>query len=621
MLGDPSPEDSLLLLPFRLRKPYHSPDRRISTDLSIAQNLYLAHWVSITAPNRVLLTLILIIRRNTMTENIQSMPRESMEVDVIVVGAGPGGLATACKLMQLSNELDASLTVVVLEKGSEVGAHILSGAVIETTALDELFPDWNSSENIAETKVSRDEINFFLSKKRSLRWPAAIAPKTMRNEGNLICSLGRITKWLAKKAEELGVDIYPGFAATEVLFGNSDEVVGVATGNMGVTVDGQQKNTYQPGMELYAKYTIFAEGSRGQLGKQMIAKYELDKDCSPQHYAIGLKELWEIDNSRHDLGLVTHSVGWPLSETNSSGGSFLYHLNNNIVSLGLIVDLNYRNPYLSPFDELQRYKTHPKVSNILQGARRIGYGARAITKGGFNSLPKMSMPGAFLIGCNAGTLNFSKIKGTHTAMKSGLIAAEIVFNELHSTNTGGKDLHQYQEAFLSSWAGQELYRSRNFGPALHRFGTYIGGAFNYIDQNIARGKLPFTVYDKTVDKDSLNEIVESAKINYPKPDGATTFDRNSSVFLANVYHEEDQPVHLQLTDKTIPLDVNLPKYGEPAQRYCPAGVYEIIEDPIMRFQINAQNCIHCKTCDIKDPTGNITWVAPEGGSGPSYIDM
>ena len=557
-----------------------------------------------------------------MNDQTVSSDRESMDVDVVVIGAGPAGLATACRLMQLSSENEHPLSVVVLEKGSEVGTHILSGAVIETTALDELFPDWPSMGAPLQTAVSRDEIYFYTSPHKALRWPNSLAPRPMHNHGNYIGSLGRLVRWLGEQTENLGVEIYPGFSAGEVLIDEEDRVVGVATGDMGIAANGTRKNTFEPGMELRAKYTVFAEGSRGHLGKQMIHRYRLDEHVTPQHFGIGLKELWEIDAAKHRPGLVVHGAGWPLSENNASGGSFLYHFEDRLVALGLIADLSYTNPYLSPFDELQRYKTHPLIKQILKGGKRIGYGARAITKGGINSLPKMSMPGALLVGCDAGTLNFSKIKGTHTAMKSGMVAAETLFEALRNGDPGGRDLTEYNSAFQASWVYRELYTSRNFGPALHRFGTYLGGAFNFIDQNWFRGRSPVTLRDRSEDHANLSQVGQSKLIDYPKPDGEITFDMNSSVFLTNTHHEEDQPVHLHLGDPSLPLTTNLPRWGEPAQRYCPAGVYEIVKDSAgQRFQINAQNCIHCKTCDIKDPSQNITWVTPEGGGGPNYVAM
>ena len=553
-----------------------------------------------------------------MTENTIPAERESMEVDVVIVGAGPA----ACRLRQLAQEHDKEISVVVLEKGSEVGAHILSGAVIEPRALSELFPDWRELGAPLNTPVTRDEVFFYRNQIKSTKVPNFSIPRTMHNDGNYIVSLGKVVRWLGEQAEALGVEIFPGFPASEILFSELGAVKGVATGEMGISSEGDRKSTYEPGMELHAKYTVFAEGCRGHLGKQLTRQYALDHERSAQHYGIGLKELWEVDPSIHQPGLVIHGAGWPLSEHGATGGSFLYHLEDNKIALGLIVDLNYSNPHLNPFEELQRYKTHTQVRKYLTDGERITYGARAITKGGFNSLPKMSFPGGFLIGCDAGTLNFAKIKGTHTAMKSGMVAAETIFQVLADNDPGGKDHTHYHTNLERSWLIDELKRSRNFGPALHKFGTYLGGAFNYVDQNWFRGKLPFTLRDEHNDHNSLADAASSPVLQYPKPDGELTFDRNSSVFLTNTYHEEDQPAHLKLGDEDIPIIVNLPNWQEPAQRYCPAGVYEVLEDDSgQRFQINAQNCIHCKTCDIKDPSQNITWVTPEGGGGPSYAEM
>ena len=556
-----------------------------------------------------------------MSDQMESIQRDSMEVDIVVVGAGPAGLATACRLLQLSNEHGHSISVVVLEKGSEVGAHILSGAVIETSALETLFPDWESTGAPLNTPVVEDRI-YFYGRNRAIKWPNILAPRSMHNKGNYICSLGSLVRWLGERAEELGADIYPGFPASEVLIGENNKVIGVATGDMGIAANGSKKNTFQAGMDLKAKYTVFAEGSRGHLGKQMITHFGLDQNSTPQHYGLGLKELWEIESKNHMPGLVIHGTGWPLSESHSTGGSFLYHFDKCLIALGLIVDLNYTNPYLDPFKELQRYKTHPTIKTILEGGRRLAYGARTITKGGLNSLPTMSMPGALLIGCDAGTLNFAKIKGTHTAMQSGILAAETLYKALSNGNLAGHTLNEYDLAFKESSIYEELHASRHFGAALHKFGPYMGGAYNFLDQNWFKGKLPFTLKDNTEDHATLNPSTTSDPVPYQKPDGRITFDRNSSVFLTNTNHEEDQPGHLQLNDSDIPLKHNLPKWDEPAQRYCPAGVYEIIEDSQnLWFQINAQNCIHCKTCDIKDPSQNITWVTPEGGGGPNYRGM
>lgn len=548
-----------------------------------------------------------------------------MEFDVVIVGAGPAGLSTACRLMQIASETEQELSVVVLEKGSEVGAHILSGAVLEPSALNELFPDWKEKEAPLLTEVTGDEIYFYTGPEKAIKMPNLLVPKPMHNDGNYIVSLGNVTRWLGEQAETLGVEIFPGFAASEVLYHDDGSVKGVATGDMGIGSDGEQKDGYEPGMELHAKYTVFSEGCRGSLGKQLISKFSLDEGCSPQHYGIGLKELWEIDPDKHKPGLVVHGLGWPLTETGSTGGAFLYHLENNQVVVGLIIDLSYSDPYLSTFDELQRFKTHPNIAGVLEGGKRISYGARAIAKGGLNSLPKMTMPGALLVGCDAGTLNFSKIKGSHTAMKSGMVAAEVIAAALAETGSdkanGHAELTEYKDAFEKSWAWEELHASRNFGPAVHKFGTWIGGAFNFIDQ-LFKGKIPITLKDDTPDHATLKPASECKPIDYPKPDGKLTFDKPSSVFLSNTNHEEDQPVHLQLKDPNVPIGTNLPTWAEPAQRYCPAGVYEVLQEgDASKFQINAQNCVHCKTCDIKDPSQNITWAVPEGGGGPNYPNM
>lgn len=552
---------------------------------------------------------------------MSSEERESMEFDVVIVGAGPAGLATACRLMQIAAEKEQEISVVVLEKGSEVGAHILSGAVIEPRALTELFPDWENDNAPLHTAVTRDDILFFTSATKSIRVPALLSPKTMHNHGNYVASLGNLTRWLGEKAEGLGVEIFPGFAAAEILYHEDGRIKGVATGDMGLDEAGNPKDGHERGMELHAKYTVFAEGCRGHLGKQLISQFKLDEGKSPQHYGIGLKELWQIDPAKHEAGVVVHGAGWPLSETSSTGGGFLYHLENNQVVVGLIIDLNYSNPHLSTFDEFQRFKQHPTIKQVLEGGERVCYGARAISKGGLNSLPRMSMPGGLLIGCDAGTLNFAKIKGTHTAMKSGMVAAETIATAL-ANGDEGRELVEYTDAYLASWAGDELKTSKNWGPALHKFGMYLGGAYNYLDQNFFGGKLPFNFRDDIPDYACMKKADACQAPSYPRPDGVVSFDKSSSVFLSNTNHEENQPVHLQLTDPELPIRDNLPMYAEPAQRYCPVGVYEvIIEDDIPRFQINSQNCIHCKTCDIKDPSQNITWVVPEGGGGPNYPNM
>lgn len=545
------------------------------------------------------------------------MQREAMEFDVVIVGAGPAGLSTACKIMQLANENDTELMVCVVEKGSEVGAHILSGAVLETRALDELIPDWQSKGAPIKTKVTEDHIYLLRNEEDAIKLPNFMTPKTIHNEGNYIVSMGNVCRWLAEQAEALGVEIFPGFPASELIYNEDGSIAGVITGDMGLDVNGEQKDGFMPGMELRAKYTVFAEGSRGHLGKELIAKFELDKDSSPQHYAIGFKEIWDIPAEQHEEGLVVHSAGWPLSD--ASGGAYLYHAENNQVLVGLIIDLNYKNPHLSPFEEFQRMKHHPVFKQYLQGGKRISYGARAITKGGFNSLPNMTFPGGLLVGCNAGTLNFAKIKGNHAAMKSGMLAAESIFDALKEN----ADTLNFEKSFKASWLYSELQSSRNFGPALHKFGSFWGGAFNTLDQNFFGGKLPITLEDNSADHTNMLEASKTTKIEYPRPDGELSFDKLSSVYLSNTNHEEDQPCHLKLADSEIPIKVNLSKFDEPAQRYCPAGVYEIVESEAgeTQFQINAQNCIHCKTCDIKDPSQNIRWVTPEGTGGPNYPNM
>lgn len=543
-----------------------------------------------------------------------------MEFDVVIVGAGPAGLSSAIRLMQQAKAAKTELTVCVVEKGSEVGAHILSGAVFEPRALNELFPNWRDLEAPIGVPVTHDDIYLLKSETKAQAIPHFAVPKTMHNSGNYIVSMGNMCRWLAQQAENLGVEIFPGFSAASLII--EDKVVkGIVTGDMGLDKHGEQKSSFVPGMELRAKYTLFAEGCRGHLGKQLIEQYQLDADKTPQHYALGFKEIWDIDPNKHQAGLVLHSAGWPL--TDASGGGYLYHAQDNQVVVGLIVDLNYSNPHLSPFDEFQRYKHHPVISQYLAGGKRVCYGARAIAKGGLNSLPKMSFPGGLLIGCDAGTLNFAKIKGNHTAMKSGMLAAETVFAALQQGDVGGNDLTAFAEVFANSWLFDELYRSRNFGPAMHKFGSILGGAFNMLDQNWFNGKLPFTLKDTTLDHAQLKLASEAPVIQYPKPDQVLSFDKLSSVFLSNTNHEEEQPCHLQLLDSTIPISVNYAKYSEPAQRYCPAGVYEIVgaDTAEPKLQINAQNCIHCKTCDIKDPSQNIRWVTPEGAGGPNYPNM
>ena len=550
------------------------------------------------------------------------MKRESMEFDVVIVGAGPSGLATACKLLQLAQEKNQELSVCVVEKGSEVGAHILSGAILEPTALNELFPDWQSMGAPLTVPVVRDEMHILTSSTGGMSLPNFAIPKPMHNEGNYIVSLGNVCRWLAEQAENLGAEIFPGFAASEVLYHEDGSVKGIATGDMGVSETGEQKDSFMQGMELHAKYTVFSEGCRGHLGKQLIEKFNLDLETTSQHYGIGIKELWDIDPAKHQPGLVAHGSGWPLTK-GANGGFFLYHGDNNQVTVGIIIDLSYDNPHLSPFDEFQRLKHHPVLKQHLEGGSRVSYGARAVEKGGLFALPKMSLPGALLIGCDAGTMNFAKIKGSHTAMKSGMLAAETLFEAITNGDQGKQDLLAYGEKFKQSWLHVELYKARNFGAAMHKFGMWLGGAFNWFDQNIFGGKLPVTLKDNTPDYAQLKPAAQMPKIEYPKPDGIISFDKLSSVFISGTNHEENQPCHLTLKDASLPLGINLSMWDEPAQRYCPAGVYEVLENESgdKTFQINSQNCVHCKTCDIKDPSQNITWVVPEGAGGPNYPNM
>jgi electron-transferring-flavoprotein dehydrogenase len=547
--------------------------------------------------------------------------RESMEFDVLIVGAGPAGLAAACKIRQLTESTGKDISVCVVEKGSEVGAHILSGAVFEPTALNELFPDWKEKGAPLHTEVSEDRFFFYTSEKSAIRLPNFFIPKPTHNDGNYIASMGNVCRWLGEQAEDMGAEIYAGFSASEVLYNDDGSVKGIATGDMGIAADGSQKGTYTQGMELHAKYTLFAEGCRGHLGKQIIDKFQLAEGKDPQHYGLGIKEIWEIPAEKHQPGLVVHGLGWPLSQSGSSGGAFLYHADNNQVYLGLITDLNYSNPHLSPFEEFQRWKKHPETLKYIEGGTRLTYGARALAKGGINSLVKMHFPGGLLIGCDAGTMNSVKIKGNHTAMKSGMLAAEAVVEAL--AGDAPSDLVSYEEKFRNSWLYEELYTTRNFSGFMHKLGTLMGSGMVWVDQNIFGGRLPFTLRDSTPDYATLKLASECPKIEYAKPDGKITFDRLSSVFLSNTNHEEDQPCHLTLKDPALPIRDNLPMYDEPAQRYCPAGVYEVVdnEDGSKRFQINGQNCVHCKTCDIKDPAQNIVWVTPEGFGGPNYPNM
>jgi len=544
--------------------------------------------------------------------------RESMDYDVVIVGAGPAGLSAACRLAQINPQL----SICVVEKGSEVGAHILSGAVLEPSALNELFPEWRSLSTPLLTPVTADQTFWLNNDQKSVLIPSFLTPKTFNNHGNYVVSLGNFCRWLAEQAENLGVEIFPGFSAAQLLVNNKDQVTGIITSDMGISSDGTQKDSFEPGIKLRAKYTLFAEGCRGHLGKQLIQKFDLNIDTQPQHYGLGIKELWQIPEEQHQPGLVVHTAGWPLQETQTGGGGFLYHLEDRQVAVGLISDLSYSNPYLSPYDEFQRYKHHPEIAHHLTGGVRISYGARALSKGGLQSQPKMVFAGGLLLGDNAGTLNSAKIKGSHTAMKSGMVAAEVVAAAI-ANKREHDELDEYTHAYQNSWAWKELYQQRNFSPALHKWGSFLGGIYAFIDLNIFNGKLPWTLSDRQADYNTLKDASDSQPIEYPKPDGVLSFDKLSSVFLSNTNHEEDQPCHLKLIDESIPVELNLLRYDEPAQRYCPAGVYEIIDNKTegKQLQINPQNCVHCKTCDIKDPSQNIIWLSPEGAGGPNYPNM
>ncbi|WP_119462239.1 electron transfer flavoprotein-ubiquinone oxidoreductase [Rhodospirillaceae bacterium SYSU D60014] len=548
------------------------------------------------------------------------MQREAMEYDVVIVGAGPAGLAAAIRLKQLSLEQEHELSVCIVEKGSEVGAHILSGAVVEPRALNELIPDWKEKGAPLNTPAADDQF-LFLTATRAIRLPT---PPQMHNSGNYIVSLGNLCRWLAGQAEELGVEIYPGFAAAEVLYDESGRVKGVATGDMGIGKDGQQTDNYQPGVELHGRLTFFAEGARGSLTKGLVERFSLRDGADPQTYGIGIKELWEVDPAKHQQGKVVHTVGWPLDRS-TYGGSFLYHLENNQVAVGFVIGLDYSNPHLSPFDEMQRFKTHPAIRPIFEGGRRVAYGARALNEGGFQSIPKLTVPGGVLVGCAAGFLNVPKIKGTHTAMKSAMVAAEAAFDALRQAEPAGEavgELTTYPERLKQSWLWDELAKVRNIRPSFQR-GLWGGLAYSAVDTYLLRGRAPWTFHHHA-DNTTLRKASAAPRIDYPKPDGKVTFDRLSSVFLSGTNHEENQPSHLTLKDPAVPITVNLALYDAPEQRYCPAGVYEIVRDAAgdnPRLQINAQNCVHCKTCDIKDPQQNINWVVPEGGGGPNYPNM
>ena len=545
--------------------------------------------------------------------------REKMEYDVVIVGAGPAGLSASIKLKQLSKEQNIDISVCIVEKGPEVGAHILSGAVFETKALEELFPQWKTMSHPKMSPVIKEEF-VFMSKLKSIKIPNFLLPKTMKNHKNYIISLSNMCRWLATEAENLGVEIYPGFAAKEILYDMNNTVIGIATGDMGIDKNEDKGSSFEPGIELIAKYTLFAEGCRGHLGKELIKKYNLDDGKSPQSYGIGLKEIWEIEDKNHIEGSIMHSAGWPL-KNNVYGGSFLYHMENKQVSLGFVMGLDYENPHISPYQEFQKFKTHPKIKNILKNGRRVAYGARALNEGGYQSLPKLYFPGGALIGCEAGTLNVPKIKGSHTAMKSGILASEAIFKNLKNSPDNLEELSNYEDSFYTSWAGKELEKARNFRPGF-KYGLIVGTILGALDQIIFRGSAPWTINLDHADHLATKPANKVEKIVYDKPDGNLTFDRLTNLAFSGTNHQENQPIHLKILDDSIPIKHNLPIYDSPEQLYCPAGVYEIIENNGgKKLQINAQNCLHCKTCDIKDPSQNINWTTPEGGGGPNYPNM
>jgi electron-transferring-flavoprotein dehydrogenase len=550
------------------------------------------------------------------------MPSERIDFDVVVVGAGPAGLGAACRLGQLARAAGRELNVAVVEKGSAVGAHIVSGALFEPRVLEELFPDWRERGAPVATRVVTERIDWLTSARRRVRVPHFLVPVPLRNRGNYIVSLGALCEWLGSQAEALGITVLPGVAAADAIY-DGERVAGVVTGDLGLARDGSRKSTYQPGYELRAKYTVFAEGCRGHLGRRLEARFGLRADADPQHFALGFKEIWQIDSAKHRLGEVVHTLGWPLDAA-TDGGGFVYHAADARVYLGFVVSLGYRNPHLDPFAEFQRFKSHGSIRALLAGGERVAYGARALNKGGFSSLPTLTFPGGLLAGCDAGFLNPAKIKGSHTALKSGMLAAEAVFAALGLDGAAADaELDRYAERIRGSWLWDELYRGRNFSAGLAKLGTFCGGALAFLEQNLLGGRAPWTLRNRTEDHTQLRDAAHARRPAYAKPDGVVAFDRASSVFLSGTVHEEDQPCHLHLADPGVPVAVNLPRYDEPAQRYCPAGVYEIVSDAdgAARFQINATNCVHCKTCDIKDPSRNITWLPPEGGGGPRYSGM